>query len=62
MRAYSVDLKHMDHAKAAADLMRAGINCYMSAGTAEALDLTSHRLRVVKALEQLTVTIVHRGI
>ena len=47
--------EHQDHAKAAADMMRAGVDCYMSTGTAEALGLTSHRLRVVKALEQLTI-------
>ena len=47
--------EHADHSKAAADLMRAGVDCYMSTGTAEALELTSHRLRVVKALEQLTI-------
>ena len=44
-----------DHSKAAADLMRVGIDCYMSAGTAEALGLTSHRLKVVRALEQFAV-------
>jgi len=55
MRAYSVDLKHMEHAKAAADLMRAGVDCYMSRGTAEALGLTGHRLKVVKPLEQFSV-------
>ncbi len=47
--------EHMDHAKAAADLMRAGIDCYMSAGTAEALNLTGHRLRIVRALEQVQI-------
>jgi len=47
--------EHMDHAKAAPDLMRAGINCYMSAGTAEALGLNGHRVRAVKALEQFTL-------
>lgn len=47
--------EHMDHAKAAPDLTRAGVDCYMSAGTAEALGLTSHRLRVVKALEQVQI-------
>lgn len=47
--------EHADHSKAAVDLMRAGVDCYMSAGTAEALGLTSHRLRVVKALEQVQI-------
>ena len=47
--------EHADHSKAAADLMRAGVDCYMSAGTAEALGLSGHRLRVVKALDLLMV-------
>ena len=47
--------EHQDHAKAAADLMRAGVDCYMSTGTAEALGLTGHRLRAVKALQQITI-------
>ncbi len=47
--------EHMDHAKAAADLMRAGVDCYMSRGTAEELGLTGHRVRVVKTLEQFSI-------
>lgn len=47
--------EHGDHAKAAADLMRAGVDCYMSAGTADALGLTCHRVKTVKALEQVQV-------
>lgn len=47
--------EHMDHARAAADLMRAGVDVYMSAGTAEALGLTGHRLRIVRALEQIQI-------
>ena len=46
---------HGDHAKAAADLMKAGVDCYMSAGTADALGLTGHRVRAVKALQQITI-------
>ncbi len=47
--------EHADHSKAAADLMRAGVDVYMSQGTAEALDLTGHRLRIVRALEQVQI-------
>jgi phosphoribosyl 1,2-cyclic phosphodiesterase len=47
--------EHMDHAKAAADLMRAGVDCYMSQGTADALGLSGHRLRVVKPLQQVQI-------
>lgn len=33
-----------DHAKAVKDLMKAGIDCYMSEGTAKALGTSGHRL------------------
>lgn len=36
---------HMDHAKAAADITRLGIDLYCSRGTAEALSLDSHRAK-----------------
>jgi len=35
---------HMDHAKAAKDVMAAGLDLYCSEGTADALGLTGHRL------------------
>jgi phosphoribosyl 1,2-cyclic phosphodiesterase len=47
--------EHGDHSKAAADLMRAGVDCYMSQGTADALGLSGHRLRVVKPLQQVQI-------
>ncbi len=50
-----VSHEHGDHSKAAADLMRAGVDVYMSAGAAEALKLTGHRLRMVRALEQVQI-------
>lgn len=36
--------EHMDHAKAVKDLMKAGVDCYMTKGTAEALEIKEHRL------------------
>lgn len=36
--------EHMDHAKAVKDLMKAGVNCYMTKGTTEALKVNGHRL------------------
>lgn len=36
--------EHMDHAKAVKDLMKAGVDCYMTKGTAEALKVNGHRL------------------
>ena len=50
-----VSHEHLDHLKAAADLMRAGVDCYMSQGTAEAAGLTNHRLKIVRALEQVQI-------
>ena len=36
--------EHKDHSRAVADLAKAGIDCYMSAGTKEALGLSGHRI------------------
>ena len=36
--------EHKDHSRAVADLAKAGIDCYMSVGTKEALGLTGHRI------------------
>ena len=35
--------------------MRAGIDCYMSRGTAEALGLSGHRLHIIKAKQQFRI-------
>ena len=35
--------------------MRAGIDCYISAGTAEALGLSGHRLNIIKARQQFRI-------
>lgn len=40
--------EHMDHAKAVKDLMKAGVNCYMTKGTAEALKVKGHRLNIFR--------------
>jgi len=47
--------EHADHARAAQELMKAGIDCYMSQGTAKALNLSGHRLQVIQALTQFQV-------
>lgn len=44
-----------DHAKSAKEIMAAGIDCYMSSGTAEKLSLSGHRLKIKNALEQFRV-------
>ena len=41
-----------DHSKAVKEIMRAGIDCYMSQGTAEALGIFGHRLHIIKAKQQ----------
>lgn len=47
--------EHKDHSRAATDLMRAGIDVYMTAGTAETLGLDHHRLRIIQARQQLKI-------
>lgn len=44
--------EHMDHAKAVKDLMKAGIDCYMTKGTAEALEVSGHRLCLLEKHEE----------
>ncbi|MDI9418753.1 MAG: MBL fold metallo-hydrolase [Bacillota bacterium] len=47
--------EHQDHSKAVKDLMKVGIDCYMSQGTAEALDVSGHRLNIIKAKQQFRI-------
>ena len=44
-----------DHSKAVKEIMRAGIDCYISAGTAEALGISGHRLHIIKAKQQFRI-------
>lgn len=44
-----------DHAKAAEDLMKAGVDIYASQGTIEALGLSGHRVHIVKAKYRFSV-------
>jgi phosphoribosyl 1,2-cyclic phosphodiesterase len=44
-----------DHSKAVKDIMRAGIDCYISAGTAEALGLFGHRINIIKARQRFRI-------
>ena len=50
-----VSHEHQDHCKAVKDIMRAGIDCYISAGTAEALGISGHRLNIIKAKQQFRI-------
>lgn len=47
--------EHGDHSAAVKDLIKAGVNIYTSAGTADALRLDSHRVHRVSALEPFTI-------
>jgi len=46
--------EHQDHCKAARDIM-AGIDCYMSQGTKEALGVDGHRVKTIEAKRQLEI-------
>lgn len=50
-----MNISHKDHCKAAKDVIKAGIDVYMSKGTKEAIGLDGHRIKVVKALEQFQI-------
>ena len=47
--------EHGDHSKSVKDVIKAGIDTYMSPGTAEALGLSSHRIKAVKHGELFSV-------
>jgi phosphoribosyl 1,2-cyclic phosphodiesterase len=40
--------EHGDHIKSLPDVLKAGVNCYMSPGTADATGVTHHRIKRVK--------------
>ena len=46
-----VSHEHGDHSKACKDLIKAGVNLYMTKGTKEALKLDSHRVKSFKKFE-----------
>ena len=46
---------HKDHSKAAKDLARLGVDVYTSRGTMDACELSGHRFKPVKALEEISV-------
>jgi phosphoribosyl 1,2-cyclic phosphodiesterase len=50
-----VSHEHKDHAKAVKDIMKSGIDCYMSQGTIEALNISGHRVNAIKAKKQFKI-------
>lgn len=46
---------HGDHAKAAGDLAKAGVDVYTSQGTIDACRLTGHRMKPVRALQEVMI-------
>lgn len=50
-----VSHEHQDHCKSVKDVLRAGIDCYMSAGTVEALGISGHRINIIKAKQQFRI-------
>jgi phosphoribosyl 1,2-cyclic phosphodiesterase len=47
--------EHKDHSKAVTEVMKAGIDCYMSQGTAEAIGATGHRIKIVRSRETFQI-------
>ncbi|MCY7895135.1 MBL fold metallo-hydrolase [Bacillus vallismortis] len=50
-----VSHEHGDHCKAIKDVLRAGIDCYMSHGTAGAIGISHHRIKPVSAKQLFKV-------
>lgn len=47
--------EHGDHCKSIKDVLKAGIDVYMSAGTADAIRVDHHRIKPVEARKQFTL-------
>lgn len=47
--------EHQDHCKAINDVMKAGIDCYLSPGTMKALGVIGHRIKTVSARVQFNL-------
>jgi phosphoribosyl 1,2-cyclic phosphodiesterase len=47
--------EHGDHIKSLKDILKAGIDCYMSKGTAGAIDVKHHRINPVEAKKQFQI-------
>ena len=45
--------EHKDHCKSIKDVMKAGVDCYLSQGTADALKVAGHRLKIIKSKQRV---------
>lgn len=50
-----VSHEHKDHCKAVEDIVKAGIDVYLSTGTKEAIGVDGHRIKAVKARQQFGI-------
>lgn len=55
IKACLITHEHKDHCMAIKDVLKMGIDCYMSAGTKEALNIENHRLKVVESRQQFSI-------
>ncbi len=55
IKAVLVSHSHKDHSKAVNDLMKAGIDCYMSRNTAEIIEADGHRVNIIEPEQQFTI-------
>ncbi|MGJ9384283.1 MBL fold metallo-hydrolase [Salipaludibacillus sp. CF4.18] len=47
--------EHLDHCKAVSDVMRAGIDVYISEGTTKQIEATGHRIKTIKSKESFKI-------
>lgn len=55
IQACLISHSHGDHSKAVQDVLRAGVTCYMSKPTADALGATGHRVRLLEPRVQVQI-------
>ncbi|MBU9711101.1 MBL fold metallo-hydrolase [Evansella tamaricis] len=55
IRGCLVTHEHKDHSKAISEVMKAGINIYLSPGTANAIGAKGHRIKTVEAKRQFNI-------
>lgn len=55
LKACLISHSHKDHSKAVGDVLKAGIDVYMSTPTADALGATGHRVRILEPRAQVQI-------